>query len=309
MTTPLGVSIQGFSTFERATFDSFFRLSMRRSPTYRMTPSLADCQFVIADADNVAAMTAVAAAGRLAVALTVGAQVHEGVAARLARPINLMSLVKVLDQLAAAPQLALPEATRGAEEPARSAAVPVALPTAPPRLAAVTPAARVQRVPAVVPTPRPAPAVAAPPVESYAASMDHILVVDDSDIALRFMAGNLERFGFVVHLARSGEDAIERTLQRHFAFVFMDVNMPGLDGFKTCKEIKRRRYEEGQRPPTIVMLTSRDTPIDKLRGTMAGSDAYLTKPLREADLMKVIGDREVSQHEFAETAKIEDLRL
>ena len=139
--------------------------------------------------------------------------------------------------------------------------------------------------------------------------MDHILVVDDSDIALRFMAGNLERFGFVVHLARSGEEAIERTLSRHFAFVFMDVNMPGLDGFKTCKEIKRRRYEDGKRPPTIVMLTSRDTPIDKLRGTMAGSDAYLTKPLREAELLKVIGDREVSQHEFAETAKAEDLRF
>jgi two-component system, cell cycle response regulator len=160
--------------------------------------------------------------------------------------------------------------------------------------------------PAATPTPPPAPAEPAPAAST---AMDHILVVDDSDIALRFMAGNLERFGFVVHLARSGEEAIERTLQRHFAFVFMDVNMPGLDGFRTCKEIKRRRYEGHQRPPTIVMLTSRDTPIDKLRGSMAGSDAYLTKPLREAELLKVIGDREVSQHEFAETAKAEDLRF
>jgi two-component system, cell cycle response regulator len=97
MATPLGVTIKGFSTFERATFDSFFRLSMRRTPAYRMTPSLAECDFVIADADNATAMAAVVSAGKLPVALTVGAQGYEGVAARLPRPINLMSLVKMLD--------------------------------------------------------------------------------------------------------------------------------------------------------------------------------------------------------------------
>lgn len=136
--------------------------------------------------------------------------------------------------------------------------------------------------------------------------MDHILVVDDSDIALRFMAGKLDRFGFVVHLARSGEEAIERTLQQRFAFVFMDVSMPGLDGFKTCKLIKRREYPDGERPPTIAMLTSRGTPIDKLRGTMAGCDAYLTKPIDEAELFKVIGDREIAEHEFADTQKVQN---
>jgi two-component system cell cycle response regulator len=133
---------------------------------------------------------------------------------------------------------------------------------------------------------------------------EHILVVDDSDIALRFMAGRLSRFGFVVHLARSGEEALARTQRQHFAFVFMDVTMPGLDGFATCKLIKRRDYPAGTEPPTIVMLTSRDTPIDKLRGTMAGCDAYLTKPLDENALLKIVGDREIRQHEFADTQKV-----
>jgi two-component system, cell cycle response regulator len=307
MTTPLGVTIQGFSSFERATFDSFFRLSMRRTPAYRMSLTLKDCRFVIADADNPSAMAAVAAAGKLAVALTVGTTPHEGAAVRLPRPINLMSIVKILDQMAMPVQQPLPPL---ATPPTQSPSIPApwVSPAAMPR---AQPTASGQPARVALPTPQPPPSApaTAPAAESSTGKMDHILVVDDSDIALRFMAGNLERFGFVVHLARSGEEAIERTSKRHFAFVFMDVNMPGLDGFRTCKEIKRRRYPEGERPPTIVMLTSRDTPIDKLRGTMAGSDGYLTKPLREAELLKVIGDREVSQHEFAETAKAEDLRL
>jgi two-component system, cell cycle response regulator len=308
MSTPLGVTIQGFSSFERATFDSFFRLSMRRTPAYRMAPSLELCGLVIADADNPGAMAAVAAAGKLGVALTIGVTPHEGAAMRLARPINLMSIVKMLDQMAL--QVAAPLSQP--ERPSAPAPAPAWVPAAVPATAPA-PAASTRPTLLVVPTPPQAlPPKAAPVAEPWSDAggvMDHILVVDDSDIALRFMAGTLERFGFVVHLARSGEEAIERTLTRHFAFVFMDVNMPGLDGFRTCKEIKRRRYEEGQRPPTIVMLTSRDTPIDKLRGTMAGSDAYLTKPLAEAELLKVIGDREVSQHAFAETAKAEDLRF
>ena len=132
--------------------------------------------------------------------------------------------------------------------------------------------------------------------------MDHILVVDDSDIALRFMANNLQRFGFQVHLARSGAEAIERVARRHFEFVFLDVMMEGLDGFHTCKTIKRSTYPDDRPPPTVVMLTSRGTAVDRLRGTMAGADAYLTKPLREDELLKVVGDREVAKHAYADTA-------
>ena len=132
--------------------------------------------------------------------------------------------------------------------------------------------------------------------------MDHILVVDDSDIALRFMASNLQRFGFQVHLARSGAEAIERVARRHFEFVFLDVMMEGLDGFHTCKSIKRSTYPDNRPPPTVVMLTSRGTAVDRLRGTMAGADAYLTKPLQEAELLKVVGDREVALHAYADTA-------
>jgi CheY-like chemotaxis protein len=69
--------------------------------------------------------------------------------------------------------------------------------------------------------------------------------------------------------------------------VFLDVMMEGLDGYQTCKAIKGRRYPGGK-APAVVMLTSRGGTIDKVRGTFAGCDAYLTKPLDEAKMLKVL---------------------
>jgi two-component system, cell cycle response regulator len=77
--------------------------------------------------------------------------------------------------------------------------------------------------------------------------------------------------------------------------------MEGLDGYQTCRAIKQRKYAEGK-PPVVVMLTSRGGTIDKIRGTLAGCDAYLTKPLNERDLIAVLAkhDRTVARG-FQET--------
>ena len=127
-------------------------------------------------------------------------------------------------------------------------------------------------------------------------NVDHILVVDDSDIALKFMRNRLTRFGFRTDLVNSGEEALGRMNVRPYKFVFLDVMMEGLDGYQTCRAIKQRKYSEGK-PPVVVMLTSRGGTIDKIRGTLAGCDAYLTKPLNERDLIAVLAkhDRTVAR--------------
>lgn len=127
-------------------------------------------------------------------------------------------------------------------------------------------------------------------------NVDHILVVDDSDIALKFMRNRLTRFGFRTDLVNSGEEALGRLNVRPYKFVFLDVMMEGLDGYQTCRAIKQRKYAEGK-PPVVVMLTSRGGTIDKIRGTLAGCDAYLTKPLNERDLIAVLAkhDRTVAR--------------
>ena len=115
----------------------------------------------------------------------------------------------------------------------------------------------------------------------------NVLIVDDSDVALKFMQSRLRQFGYEAKLARSGEEALTMTAKDDFQFVFLDVMMAGLDGYQTCRAIKQNK---GKRAtiPVVVMLTSRGGTIDKIRGSMSGCDAYLTKPLNEQQLGMVL---------------------
>jgi two-component system cell cycle response regulator len=62
--------------------------------------------------------------------------------------------------------------------------------------------------------------------------------------------------------------------------------MPGMDGYEVCKQIKAAA---GTIPPTaVVLLTSKSSPLDKLRGNLSGCDAYLTKPVAEDELLATI---------------------
>lgn len=125
------------------------------------------------------------------------------------------------------------------------------------------------------------------PSDGIGASRVSILVVDDSDVALKFIHSRLSAFGFHVDKCTSGEEALVRVSDGRYQFVFLDVMMEGLDGYQTCKAIKGRRYPRGQ-TPVVVMLTSRGGTIDKVRGTFAGCDGYLTKPLDETKMLKIL---------------------
>ncbi len=315
------VTLLGFTAFERATFETFFRLTSKRTPAYVAETDVAKADFIVADADDDAVCATVAANGQLARSLVMGRVPRPGAGAQLARPINLMLVMRALDSLPRTPELAA--RTASVATPLSAAATVAAPATA---AAAVTSfedtprqeldlVLRTMAIPSGV-DPR-AMAAAAPLATNTAATaarpagagtgtgndqkMDHILVVDDSDVALRFMALHLQRFGFEIHLVRSGQAAIDQVARHHFEFVFLDVMMEGLDGFQTCKAIKRASYAGSRPPPTVVMVTSRGTAMDKLRGTMAGCDAYLTKPMEEAALLKIIGDREVQNLGFSDT--------
>jgi DNA-binding response OmpR family regulator len=60
-----------------------------------------------------------------------------------------------------------------------------------------------------------------------------------------------------------------------------------MDGYQVCREIKQSEYADGK-APVVVMLSSRGASADKLRGGLAGCDSYLTKPLKEDELLKVL---------------------
>jgi two-component system cell cycle response regulator len=116
-----------------------------------------------------------------------------------------------------------------------------------------------------------------------------ILVVDDSLAIRNHLRSLLETAGFAVSLADSVESANNMIGQRPFDCVLMDVLMPGLDGYEGCRQIKSA--VRGARTLPVIMLTSKSSPFDRIRGKMAGCDAYLTKPVDPQQLGEVL-----SQH-------------
>jgi len=118
------------------------------------------------------------------------------------------------------------------------------------------------------------------------AAGDTVLVVDDNASVRMFMKAKLAPFQFEVDFAETGEEAVGLTGQREYACVFLDVVLPGIDGYQVCKLIKANKH--AIKKTAVVMLTSRSSPFDKLRGSLAGCDEYLTKPLDEDRLLEVI---------------------
>ena len=85
-----------------------------------------------------------------------------------------------------------------------------------------------------------------------------------------------------IHFASSGEEAIQNNSIKNYDIIFLDVVMEGMDGYKACKSIKAHKNAY------VVMLTSKKSPFDKIRGTMSGCDAYITKPPTDERLLEVI---------------------
>lgn len=112
-----------------------------------------------------------------------------------------------------------------------------------------------------------------------------VLVVDDSDIVQRTMVRKITEYGQRVDVASNGPDALAMLQGHRYKLVFLDVLMPGMDGFEVCKRIKKSA--EYKSTP-VYMLSSKDGMFDKVRGTMAGCNGYLVKPLEARKLREVL---------------------
>jgi len=108
------------------------------------------------------------------------------------------------------------------------------------------------------------------------------LVVDDSTTVRRLMDLTLRPMGVEVEFADCGEDALALVRIMTYDIVFLDVMLPGIDGYRVCKVIKG---DKATKNTPVIMLTSKDSAFDKLRGIMAGTDVYLTKPLERSALL------------------------
>ena len=108
----------------------------------------------------------------------------------------------------------------------------------------------------------------------------HLLVVEDDVRMAAALRRGLRAEGIVAEVARDGDEAMRQVRGGAFDAMVLDVMLPGLDGFQTCRKLR----SEGVWVP-ILMLTARDAVDDRVRGLDAGADDYLTKPFSLAELL------------------------
>ena len=106
-----------------------------------------------------------------------------------------------------------------------------------------------------------------------------ILVVEDEPKITELLKLYLERDGYQVVTAVSGEVALATFHQKMPELVLLDINIPGVDGLEVCRQIRR----ESALP--IIMLTARDEEADKLIGLELGADDYVTKPFSPREVV------------------------
>lgn len=109
-----------------------------------------------------------------------------------------------------------------------------------------------------------------------------ILIVDDTPLNLGVIVDYLESFGFGIRIARSGEMAIKRVRYDPPDLILLDILMPGIDGFETCRRLKA--IKAGKDIP-IIFMTSLANAEDKVRGFEAGAVDYVTKPLNQEEVL------------------------
>ena len=113
-----------------------------------------------------------------------------------------------------------------------------------------------------------------------------ILLAEDSPVNQRLAVGLLRRKGHLVTVAANGKQAVEAFRNESFDLVFMDVQMPEMDGFEATETI-RAAEEKGQHVP-IIAMTAHAMKGDRERCLQSGMDAYLAKPIRARELYEVI---------------------
>jgi two-component system KDP operon response regulator KdpE len=106
-----------------------------------------------------------------------------------------------------------------------------------------------------------------------------ILVVDDEPQIRRVMRTTLIAEGYEVADARSGEDALERLRTEHYDLVLLDINLPGISGVETCRQIRATS------DVAVIMMSVRNGQQDKVAALDAGANDYVTKPFGMPEML------------------------
>ena len=108
-----------------------------------------------------------------------------------------------------------------------------------------------------------------------------ILIVDDEPHILRSLGFVLNKAGYEVLQARSGQEALELVQEKSPDLIFLDIMMPEVDGYEVCRRVKA---SDESAQTYVIMLTAKGQESDREKGLGVGADEYLTKPFSPAKI-------------------------
>ncbi|MHA4894234.1 PAS domain S-box protein [Pedobacter sp. PWIIR3] len=114
-----------------------------------------------------------------------------------------------------------------------------------------------------------------------------ILVVDDNDINILIANRILSKWGFVLDFASNGKEAIEKVMKKEFDLIFMDIKMPGIDGYETTAIIRELSGEYYKQVP-IIALTASTLHDEHIKFEESGMDGHILKPFKPDEIKSVI---------------------
>lgn len=257
------VGVFGLASNEQNTLGSIFKLAASRSRQYILVgpQDRATSEILLVDADDANAMNEWRSFSvhhsNIPVVKAIKAAPPEGSnEAYVRRPLTLKRVLEVLDKVTIEVHKFVPELVVGGEGGDKLSEEAAAMLQG-----------------------------AAKSAQQVTRSGVKVLVVDDSLPVRKSMEIQLGLFGLEMDFAETGEQALEFTQKNVYDIIFLDLMLPGIDGYKVCKEIKSHKLSKNT---PVVMLTGKGSRFDKLRGTMAGANVYLTKPVEQEKLKEVI---------------------
>jgi CheY-like chemotaxis protein len=111
------------------------------------------------------------------------------------------------------------------------------------------------------------------------------LVVDDSAAIRKQLEIELRNAQIKAEFAETGEEALEKSGQKQYDLVFLDIIMPGIDGYEVCRQMRSRKT---MKKTPIIMLSGKTSPLDEVQGVIAGASTYLTKPVKHEQFQETL---------------------
>ena len=114
--------------------------------------------------------------------------------------------------------------------------------------------------------------------------MFNIMIVEDDNNTRKLMCTVLEQYGYSTFPATDGVDGLEILDKKHIDLIILDIMMPRMDGFEFTETLR----QSGCNIP-ILMISAKQSPIDKRKGFIIGTDDYMTKPFDEEEMVLRVG--------------------